>query len=125
MDIILILIGVGILVILVWVVSTGQLKSGGPGGAALTSMHDFSPRDRQEAIEIIMEQKAGKRWEEQHSGDGEDGGGRTGGIQGARTRDRAELNTRQQNQREQNTGEQNAEEQNASEQNESEHPNEP
>jgi len=66
----IILIGIGILVILAWIVATGKLKSSGPGGAALTSMHDFSPRDRQEAIEIIMEQKAGKRWEEQQSGEG-------------------------------------------------------
>lgn len=76
MDIILILIGIGILVILAWMVATGRLKSSGPGGAALTSMHDFSPRDRQEAIEIIMEQKAGKRWEEQNSSEGDDDDGK-------------------------------------------------
>ncbi len=115
MDIILILIGIGILVILVWIVATGQLKSSGPGGAALTSMHDFSPRDRQEAIEIIMEQKAGKRWEEQHSGDGKDNGGWTGGMQGGRNRDRAELNQTEQDERDRYQ----------KEQNESEHQNEP
>ena len=115
MDIILILIGIGILVILVWIVATGQLKSSGPGGAALTSMHDFSPRDRQEAIEIIMEQKAGKRWEEQHSGDGEDDDGQPGETRGGRTQDGGELNKRQRDHREQ--GE--------SKQDESEHQNEP
>ena len=109
MDIIIILIGVGILVILVWAVATGKLKSSGPGGAALTSMHDFSPRDKQEAIEIIMEQKAGKRWEEQHSGEGEDDNGRAGGMRDGRTRDRGELNKRQQNESEQNESEQNHE----------------
>ena len=30
---------------------------------------------KQEAIEIMIEEKAGKRWEEQHSGDGEDDDG--------------------------------------------------
>ncbi|HSQ74410.1 MAG TPA: hypothetical protein VLT13_02565 [Bacteroidota bacterium] len=112
MDIILILIGIGILVILVWIVATGGLKSNGPGGAALTSMHDFSPRDKQEAIEIIMEQKAGKRWEEQHSGDGEDEDGRTVGMRDGRTRDRAEVNERPHNERLQNKRLQNQREQN-------------
>lgn len=96
MDLILILIGIGILVVLVWAVATGQLKSSGPGGAALTSMHDFSPRDKQEAIEIIMEQKAGKRWEEQDSGKGKDEGERTGSQ-----RNGGEGNEREQNESEQ------------------------
>jgi hypothetical protein len=71
MDIILILIGIAILAALFWAVASGKLKSNGPGGAALTAMHDFQPRDKQEAIVIVMEQKAGKKWEEQKSGEGE------------------------------------------------------
>lgn len=97
MDIMIILLGIGILAILVWIVATGKLKSSGPGGAALTSMHDFSPRDRQEAIEIIVEQKAGKRWEEQQSGEGKDDGERIGS-----TRNGEEGNEREQNESEQN-----------------------
>jgi len=70
MDFLIILIGLGLLAVLLWAVINGKLTSGGPGGAALTSLHDLVPKDKQEAIEIIMEENAGKRWEEQHSGEG-------------------------------------------------------
>jgi hypothetical protein len=71
MDFIFILIGIAMLAALIWAVATGKLKSNGPGGAALTAMHDVLPQDKQAAIEIVMEQKAGKKWEEQESGEGE------------------------------------------------------
>jgi hypothetical protein len=41
---------------------------GSRGIASLTVFHDFQPRDKQDAIEIVMEQKAGKKLEEQESG---------------------------------------------------------
>lgn len=41
---------------------------GGHGIASLTAFHDFQPKDKQEAIVIVMEQKAGKKLEEQESG---------------------------------------------------------
>ncbi|MBU1298395.1 MAG: hypothetical protein KKG06_12355 [Bacteroidetes bacterium] len=41
---------------------------GGSPIASLTAFHDFQPKDKQEAIEIVIEQKAGKKWEEQESG---------------------------------------------------------
>jgi len=41
---------------------------GGSGAATLTAFHDFQSRDKQHAIEIVMEQKAGKKLEEQGSG---------------------------------------------------------
>jgi hypothetical protein len=43
---------------------------GGSGIATLTAFHDFQPKDKQHAIEIVMEQKAGKKMEEQESGQG-------------------------------------------------------
>jgi hypothetical protein len=43
---------------------------GGSGIATLTAFHDFQPKDKQHAIEIVMEQKAGKKLEEQESGQG-------------------------------------------------------
>jgi hypothetical protein len=46
---------------------------GGSGIATLTVFHDFQPRDKQGAIEIVMEQKAGKKLEEQESGQDKDG----------------------------------------------------
>lgn len=42
------------------------------GISALTAFHDFQPKDKQHAIEIVMEQKAGKKMEEQESGEGKD-----------------------------------------------------
>ncbi len=38
---------------------------GGSGISTLTAFHDFQPKDKQHAIEIVMEQKAGKKLEEQ------------------------------------------------------------
>jgi hypothetical protein len=46
---------------------------GGSGIATLTVFHDFQPRDKQGAIEIVMEQKAGKKMEEQESGQDKNG----------------------------------------------------
>jgi hypothetical protein len=37
----------------------------------LTVYHDFQPKDKQEAIEIMMEKKAGKKMEQQESGEDE------------------------------------------------------
>lgn len=42
---------------------------GGRGIATLTAFHDFQPKDKQEAIEYVMEEKAGNKMEEQESGD--------------------------------------------------------
>jgi hypothetical protein len=39
--------------------------------ASLTVYHDFQPKDKQNAIEIVMEKKAGKKMEEQESGEDE------------------------------------------------------
>jgi hypothetical protein len=42
----------------------------GSGGISyLTAFHDFQPKDKQEAIEYVMEEKAGKKMEEQESGE--------------------------------------------------------
>ena len=40
------------------------------GISGLTAFHDFQPKDKQHAIEIVMEQKSGKKLEEQESGQG-------------------------------------------------------
>ena len=47
---------------------------GGHGIASLTAFHDFQPKDKRDAIVIVMEQKAGKKLEEQERG--QDKGGR-------------------------------------------------
>jgi biopolymer transport protein ExbB/TolQ len=46
---------------------------GGHGIATLTAFHDFQPKDKQNAIEILMEQKAGKKLEEQETGQDKEG----------------------------------------------------
>lgn len=38
------------------------------GISMLTAFHDFQPKDKQHAIEIVMEQKAGKKLQEQDTG---------------------------------------------------------
>jgi len=42
------------------------------GIATLTAFHDFQPKDKQEAIEYVMEEKAGKKMQEQESGQKKD-----------------------------------------------------
>jgi hypothetical protein len=46
---------------------------GGRSIANLTAFHEFQTKDKQEAIEITIEQKAGKQWKSQENGDGNDG----------------------------------------------------
>lgn len=41
---------------------------GGRGIASLTAFHDLQPEDKQRAIEIVIEQKAHKKMEEQETG---------------------------------------------------------
>lgn len=45
---------------------------GGRGIATLTAFHDFQPKDKQEAIEYVMEEQAGKKMQEQESGEKKD-----------------------------------------------------
>lgn len=47
---------------------------GSHGIATLTAFHDFQPKDKQEAIEYVMEEKAGKKMEEQESNGDKDVG---------------------------------------------------
>jgi hypothetical protein len=46
---------------------------GGRSIANLTAFHEFQTKDRQEAIEITIEQKAGKQWKSLENGDRNDG----------------------------------------------------
>jgi hypothetical protein len=41
---------------------------GGSPIASMTAFHDFQPKNKQEAIEYVLEEKAGKKMEEQESG---------------------------------------------------------
>jgi hypothetical protein len=74
-TIILALVAAGVLVgFLVFATKKRWVSwKGGSGMATLTVFHDFQPRDKQGAIEIVMEQKAGKKMEEQESGQDKNG----------------------------------------------------
>ena len=45
-------------------------KNRGSSPGALTAFHDFGTADKQRAMEVVIEQKAGKKMEEQKSGEG-------------------------------------------------------
>ncbi len=51
---------------------------GGRSIANLTAFHEFQTKDKQEAIEITIEKKAGKRWKAEESGEGDNGEGEYG-----------------------------------------------
>lgn len=75
-GILLIALAVGLGALLVVAIARGWLRPGQGGITSLTAMHDFQPVDKQNATEIVIEQKAGKKWTEQESGDA----GRTDGA---------------------------------------------
>ena len=61
------LFGIALLMIIGIVVVIVKHKRWG-NFASLTVYHDLQTRDRQDAVEIVMEEKAGKKMEEQESG---------------------------------------------------------
>lgn len=63
---ILILVGIGLLLMVGLIVIVIKPK-GWSNFASLTVYHDFQPKDKQEAIEIVIEKKAGKKMKEQES----------------------------------------------------------
>ena len=65
---ILILVGVGLMLVAGVIVIVVRPKGWG-NFASLTVYHDFQPKDKQEAIEIVIEKKSGKKMEEQKSGE--------------------------------------------------------
>ncbi|MEW6510366.1 MAG: hypothetical protein AB1428_05345 [Bacteroidota bacterium] len=61
---------------LIWAIVAGKFSGGrGSGIASLTAFHDFQPKDKQRAVEMIIEQKAGTKQEEQKTSDTAAGGG--------------------------------------------------
>lgn len=79
MELVIILFSVGLVVLVVWMAASGKLSGGGSSAMSITAMHDMLPRDKQEAIEIMIEEKAGKRWEEQETGEGNEEAGEMNG----------------------------------------------
>lgn len=71
MEIIVILVSSALLAVVLWAAVTGRFTGGGHSPiAGLTAFHDFQSRDKQEAVEMIVEQNAGKKLAEQASSEG-------------------------------------------------------
>ena len=68
-GILLVALAAGLAILLFMSIALGWMPKNDAGGASLTAFHDFQPVDKQRATEIVIEQKAGKRWSEQTSGD--------------------------------------------------------
>ncbi len=70
-DIFFWLLVAGMVATVIAIIVQGSL--GGGSGASMpgiTALHDLSPSDKQAAIEIVVEEKAGKKWMQQESGKG-------------------------------------------------------
>jgi hypothetical protein len=66
---VLVYLGLALMAVLLLVaITTNKFSNKGAGPASLTAFHDFQPKDKQEAIEYVMEEKAGKKMEGQESG---------------------------------------------------------
>jgi hypothetical protein len=73
-DIIVWIVLIGLAFLLLAAIMKGWMSGKGSSAASMTAFHDFQPRDKQDAAEVMIDQKAGKRWEEQKSGDKKDPG---------------------------------------------------
>jgi hypothetical protein len=71
-DVIVWLILAAAAIALLLAIATGKMSGRGSNFAALTSFHDMQPKDRRDAIEVVVEKKAGKRWSSDESGKGTD-----------------------------------------------------
>jgi len=75
MDLTGVIIGViliGLALLLLLAIASGRMSGKGSSAASITAFHDMQPRNKQNAAEVIVEQKAGKKLEEQKSGEGTD-----------------------------------------------------
>ena len=61
---------IGLAFSLFFAIVTGRMPGHGGSAAGLTAFHAFQPKDKQNAIEVIIDENAGKRWEEQENGEG-------------------------------------------------------
>jgi hypothetical protein len=67
------LLFIGIIVLLlagiIYAIKQKNIYSSG-SFASMAALHDMGGKDEQNAIETVIEQQAGKKWEEQESGEG-------------------------------------------------------
>ena len=58
-----------IALLLAGIVSMIREPKKGAGAASFTAFHDLQPQDKQKAMEMVIELKAGKKMEEQETGE--------------------------------------------------------
>jgi hypothetical protein len=61
---------IGLALFLLIAIASGRMSGKGSSAASITAFHDLQSSDKQNAIQVIVEQKAGKKLEEQKSGEG-------------------------------------------------------
>jgi hypothetical protein len=70
------LIFIGVIVLLlvgIWFVIVDKKRTKRSGSfASMAAFHDMQGKDKQNAIETVIEQKAEKKWEEDESGEGKE-----------------------------------------------------
>ena len=57
-----------VIAVIVTIAHGSMNHDSGAGPAVMTAFHDFAPADKQRAMEIVVEEKSGKKWMEQESG---------------------------------------------------------
>jgi hypothetical protein len=70
-DIVVWTVLIAMAVLLAVAIVYNRMPHGDGSGAALTAFHDFQPKDKQKAVEMIIEERAGKRKDSQKSGQGD------------------------------------------------------
>lgn len=71
-GVILALLGAAMVGLIAAGIGRGWFSAQRSSAGFLTGMHDVAPRDKQEAIDVIVERKAGRAWMEQTAGQGKD-----------------------------------------------------
>jgi hypothetical protein len=67
-DILIWTVLIAIAVLLFVAIVCNWMPHGDGSGAALTAFHDLQPNDKQKAVEMIIQEKAGKQKDSQQSG---------------------------------------------------------
>jgi hypothetical protein len=70
-DILIWTVLIAMAVLLFVAIACDWMPHGGGSGAALTAFHDLQPKDKQRAVEMIIQEKAGKQKDIQQSGQGD------------------------------------------------------
>lgn len=73
MDVLVWVLLVALAVGVLYAIISGRMSGKGAGIASITAYHDMQPKDKQEAIEDVIDQHAGKSTTKQQNSRGTDG----------------------------------------------------